>query len=671
MAIVKMSKIKLIGMTYHREDILNALHKTGCVEVASPLSDDDTFFVPADNAEELSAVSTDAENAIDFFTEQLERSKNKKYYPKNVADLQRAFIVSYDDFFAVKNEKEKYLNLIAELKKSDETLSEIKAEKLRLYNSITALSPYAAVSEPFSAFRNTSRTDVFFGTVKQEQLNSLNDFFATTETCIWKVYTEATASVVSAICLHCDAQVVKDKLNEAGFVQCPFDYNQTAAQKIDDLQKSVLAVEKREDAIAERVCKIAPEIKGLKVFADFYRFLLEKAKDCEGFNYTASTFALEGYLPKDMTEKVRNAVLSVTDAVFIEFSEPTKEDEPPTLTSNGKLAAQAEFITDMYSVPNYREMDPNKVVFFFFMLFMGVIMADVCYGIVMLVLGVCLSSRIKIENGTKKLWNVVAIGGVFTIIFGLLFNSFLGFELLPFNVLPSPVPKTGETSDNLMVILLLCLLLGVVQMAVGYFCKAINCFMQKDFWGGLFDGLVWVTFFIGFVLATFNFLLDYLMSDEFVVNSAVREFFDTMQMPGLYIVLGSVLVAALTAGREERGFGKFSKGFGAVYGLINIMSDILSYARLFGLMLSGMIIASTFNDIGMNIAASGGIGYALGAVVMLLGHTFNIAMGVLGAYIHDSRLQYIEFFSKFYTGEGRKFTPIGSQLKYVCVQIEN
>ncbi len=101
------------------------------------------------------------------------------------------------------------------------------------------------------------------------------------------------------------------------------------------------------------------------------------------------------------------------------------------------------------------------------------------------------------------------------------------------------------------------------------------------------------------------------------------------------------------------------------------MSDILSYARLFGLMLSGMIIASTFNDIGISIAASGGIGYVLGGIVMILGHTFNVAMGVLGAYIHDSRLQYIEFFSKFYTGEGRKFTPIGSQLKYVYVQIEN
>ena len=95
------------------------------------------------------------------------------------------------------------------------------------------------------------------------------------------------------------------------------------------------------------------------------------------------------------------------------------------------------------------------------------------------------------------------------------------------------------------------------------------------------------------------------------------------------------------------------------------MSDILSYARLFGLMLSGMIIASTFNDMGMGMILGGGIGYIAGALVMVVGHTFNIAMGVLGAYIHDSRLQYIEFFSKFYTGEGNKFSPLGSTTDYI------
>ena len=109
----------------------------------------------------------------------------------------------------------------------------------------------------------------------------------------------------------------------------------------------------------------------------------------------------------------------------------------------------------------------------------------------------------------------------------------------------------------------------------------------------------------------------------------------------------------------------FTKGFGAVYGIINLLSDVLSYARLFGLMLSGMIIAQQFNSIGLDLIAAGAVGYVFGPVVMLIGHAFNLAMGVLGAYIHDCRLQYIEFFSKFYTGEGALFTPLGSRRQYV------
>ena len=152
------------------------------------------------------------------------------------------------------------------------------------------------------------------------------------------------------------------------------------------------------------------------------------------------------------------------------------------------------------------------------------------------------------------------------------------------------------------------------------------------------------------------------------MDAGLKGFFDMMAMPGVYMVVGAVVIAMLTAGRNERGFGKFSKGFGAVYGIINIMSDILSYARLFGLMLSGMIIATTFNDIGFSLMGGGGIGYLLGGLVMVIGHVFNIAMGVLGAYIHNSRLQYIEFFGKFYSGEGNKFSPLGSELDYVYIK---
>ena len=128
----------------------------------------------------------------------------------------------------------------------------------------------------------------------------------------------------------------------------------------------------------------------------------------------------------------------------------------------------------------------------------------------------------------------------------------------------------------------------------------------------------------------------------------------------------SLLVAMLTAGRKEKFFGKLTKGFGAAYGVINYASDILSYARLYGLLLSGAVIANIVSSYAMGFITGGNaIVAVLGVLLMIAGHIFNLAMSLLGAYIHDARLQYVEFFGRFFEGEGELFTPLGSTQKYV------
>ncbi len=667
MAIVEMSKIRLVGMTAEKDQILDAMQKTGCVEVSCTHKTDEEKSSPVICVSgDVSSKYEKIENAIEFLVDTIDKSKGEDYFPTNLENLSKEIIVSYEDFCSIIKQEEELLEKTDELKGIEEKFAEIKSSRIKLNNLCQGLDAYVKVPDKLSDFKDTEKVKVFFGTVRSEALNKLvNDFSAENSYSEIKLLSNDTVPVILAITLKETADAILLKLNEAGFSKCPYNYDQTAKEKVSETMAEILKLDEQIQNLSKQVCEYSSDITSFKILADHYKYLLEKQTDSENFSYTASTFTMEGYLPTESIETVTKTIKDVSNAVYLDFSKPTKEETPPTLTRNGKFSSQAEFITDMYSVPDYREIDPNKIVFFFFMLFMGVIMADIGYGILMVALGAVLASRIKIENGSKKLWTIILYGGIFTILFGVLFNSLFGFSVLPFTLLPSPV--TG-TIDDIMTILLLCLLLGVIQIAVGYFMKALNCFKQGDILGGIFDGLIWVTFFVGFIFATFNFLLDYLMTDAFILNVSVREFFDTMQKPGLIVVLATLVIAALTAGRNEKGFGKFSKGFGAIYGLINIMSDILSYARLFGLMLSGMIIATTFNDIGLGLMSGGVIGYVFGGLVMVVGHVFNIAMGVLGAYIHDSRLQYIEFFSKFYTGEGNKFTPIGSKFKYVYIK---
>lgn len=667
MAIVEMSKIKLMGINFHKEKILNALYKTGSVELSETEEFADTFRVLSSGSiESVSAKHDDIGRTIDFYTEIIDGSKNKSYYPKNFVSLNN-FFVTYDEFIRSSEKSDFCDKEIEKARDFSEKLSNFKAETTKLINLNVGLSPYSSLNNKFNEFSDTKNTKIFFGTVKRDVLSTLKKTLAEFDAVEFEVLSEGQFSVILVAAHKEIASEVSNALAGSEFAACPYNFDCTAREKIAENDSKIVEIAKKEEEIYKSVCENASALKDLKILYDYYGFVLEKEKEKENFSCTASTFILEGFVPKDKTEEVKSAVHMVSDAVFIEFSEPAEDEVVPTLLKNNFAIRQTEFITDMYSTPNYKEKDPNKAVFFFFMLFMGVIMADIGYGIIMIALGLFLAKRIKVDTGARRLWYNIAIGGIFAIIFGVLFNSLFGVSVLPFTVLPSPVPSEGGQT-GLMTILLGCLALGVLQIAFGYFMKALNLFRSGDIAGGIFDGLCWVLFFIGFVFAAFNFLINYLMPDAYAtMNQGVKNFFDAATMPGLIVMLSALFLASLTAGRAEKGFGKVSKSFGAIYGLINIFSDILSYARLFGLMLSGMIIAKTFNDIGSGLFASGIIGYVFGGAVILIGHTFNLAMGVLGAYIHDSRLQYIEFFGKFYTGEGSKFTPIGSELKYVYV----
>ena len=663
MAIVEMTKIKCIGLAYQKEAILNTLHKIGCVEIFATEEKENTVLITNEKEkEEITEKYQNTKKTIDFILDIIEKSKEKSYGIADTKDLTKNFFVSYDDFISIPNKEIELSYTVYKTGEYADALLSKKTEKIKLNNLCSQLEPYIDLKEKFSDYKDTKTTKVVLGTIKAENIQELKERLKNYPLSEIIVYSEKTTSVIAVISSYSESDKLLSELNELGFNKCLFNFDMTASEKIAEIQNQIGDIEKEEDEIQKCVCDSSVFIKDLKVLCDFYKFRLEKINASENFRCTEKTFILEGYLPTEDKEKVENALKGTTEAIFIEFSKPLETDNPPTLTKNLKLVHQTEFITDMYSVPDYSEKDPNNIVFFFFMLFMGVIMADIGYGLLMIVIGVMLARKIPVDNGAKKLWNVIAIGGVFAIIFGILFNSLFGFAVLPFSILPSPVPSVGGR-NGLMTILLGCLGLGVLQIAVGYLYKGINCFRKGRILDGILDGIVWVIFFIGFILAGFNFLIGYLMPDATLPDN-IYNFFNKMTKPGLIMAGGAIVIEALLTGRYEKGFGKFSKGFGAVYGLISIFSDILSYARLFGLMLSGMIIAQTFNNLGIGLMSSS-IGLIFGPIVILLGHVFNIAMGVLGAYIHDSRLQYIEFFSKFYTGEGEPFVPLGSKLDYI------
>ena len=393
---------------------------------------------------------------------------------------------------------------------------------------------------------------------------------------------------------------------------------------------------------------------------DYLGFVAEKEAAGADCGETRETFLAEFYVPTEAVERVEKTVRDTASAVYIESKTVPRNEFAPTLMKNKQPTSDFEAVTNMYSAPAYCALDPNSVMGIFFSLFMGIIMGDAGYGVLMIIGGFLMAAKSRKGTSIYRMARVFAYGGFFAVAFGTLFDSFLGFQ--PLHNIPAYVEFYDKYIDPIRAkctlagitvpsALMWCLAIGTFQIAVSLLMKAAQCFRRKQYVEGIFSGIVWSLALICFILLVFFMI----KGDKAITNYL------------LYPTLALFGVGILTSGITEKGFGKVTKTFGSLYGLINYASDILSYARLYGLMLAGAQIASIFtNSIAVGMLFPKGVGGIIGGVVVIIvGNVFNLAMNLLGAFIHDSRLQYVEFFGRFYEGEGELFAPLGSQREFI------
>ncbi len=657
--VVEMKKLNLIAMSYDRDKILNALERTGAAEIKQHAPSDYAHAVAFD-AEELNAACVSAENALQILQSQaLAYAAEHKIAYKAADDVE----VSYSEFMETGKREEEMRALIGKVNELRDTRTALLAELNRLQRALKAASVYECSEIPFSHYRRTGAVVYKLGTVEERAFGILKGALDQTDCAAYSVLSHKDV-VVLGVCFHVRFEKEGEKLlSDAGFSVCPYRTDETGAQFCASIRTRIEYVKRELESNGTAFFALKDKISLLKVYIDYLLFELEKGKSTDKTLATQATFLLEAYVPVTGEESVKNALSAAAGAVYCEFSPVPEEEMPPTLLKNHAVVEGFESLTNMYSVPNAREFDPNAVMAIFYSIFLGYIMADVGYGAIMLLCGGFLWLKHRARPTTlSRLACVFAIGGIFAAIWGVLFNSFFGLSLLPFTVMPDAKDAMWSLAGiRIPSELILCMLFGIVHLGAGYVCKAVQCWRRKRILDGLFDGLVWAVFSVGVFLVLLGFI------DEFNLK--------ILSLVGGITAGAMLVIAMLTAGRKEKFFGKFVKGFGAAYGIINFVSDILSYARLYGLMLSGAVIAnliSSYAVTGMNgsvgFLVSGNAGLViLGVFLILIGHAFNLAISLLGAYIHDARLQYVEFYGKFYEGEGELFRPLGSDKKYVRV----
>lgn len=671
--LVDMQKLVLIAHGAQRNKILRALHRSKLVMVSATSEIENTSNYSSDSAATITEKQSRVSFALDFLKgEKKKAQKLKKESEKESEKFEYTPIkvpiqsvrVSYEDFLEISNREEDLLSHIQELENIDKEYLRIANEIQKLSNFIEQLDDYKNLNIKFSNFTDTKTSVVALGTVPIQKSGELTALIEKYEDVVFEVYGGTKQNAFSFVCLKERADELLKELQALEYTRTQFNFDKTVAELTEGEQKKIEKFEERKKVLLANAIEKEQYMSEFKELYDYYLVELAKQSALELGRCTKTVFVLEGWFPKCQAERLEAIFASVSDEMIFEFREPEDDDEVPTLVKSKKLFDPFEDVTNLYSPPNYREdFDPNPIMSFFYFLFFGMMVADAGYGIV-LAIGAFVFYKLKRPApGKGRLLLIISLGGVSTVIWGALFGGWFGLaiggsflsKLVWFEPLGDP-----------LLMLILCLALGVFQVVVGMGLNAYNLIRKGKVLDAVFEVFTWFAILIGLGLLVVNSML--VKADALKIVSIVL-----MLLGAVSLVLGN--------SRGKKGVGGKIKaslsGLGKLYDGVNILSDVLSYSRLFGLALSGGVVGMVINkicEVLMDLMPSIGglpiIGLIISIPVFMVGHLFNIGISTLGAYVHNCRLQYIEFYGKFYTGAGVLFKPLGNETKYVYVESE-
>ena len=635
-----MKHLRLLGMESEREALLKTMQDLECVEISHIDGSEEALKTglakPDDrallNAQEESRAYRAALAALDRFA------------PEKRGMFRKRQGVSRASFFDEENERQ--ARAAAEAINADmRRLGEIESERTKNEALRASLTPWLAVDAPLDSTDGV--LSLLFGTVgatvTDDALRALSDSLSGLLT--WQqASSDKTLRYLLIACHKSVKEQALSALRELGFSTVSFrGLCGTAEENDKKLEAALAALESERREIERRVERFGGNRETLLEASDRAAILLRREEAKSRLIETDKVFLLEGWLPADRCTALEKALEPFTCAV--ETREPAEDEYPqvPVQLRNNKLTRPLNMVTEMYSLPAYGTLDPNPLMAPFFILFYGIMMADMGYGLLMMIASVIISKKYRPKGTSGELFSLLGLCGLSTFIMGAMTGGFFGDFLTQLVAIVSPgtvfaLPKLFDPLDDLTMILIGSMALGVVQIITGMAISLIEKCKRKKFLDVFFEEITWWIVFLGIALAVLK------------KGTAV-----------LYLGCALVLLGPIVQGK---GWGKLTGVFGSIYNHVTgYFGDILSYTRLMALMLAGSVIAQVFN---MLAAMPGNVVAFL--IISMLGNAMNFGLNLLGCYVHDLRLQCLEFFNKFYVDGGKPFRPMTLDTEYVDLQ---
>ena len=648
MAIVKMKKLRLIAAKAQKDEILEKLMLLGCVE---PDSQDFMFDDPLLSklvTREFSD-STPYRTQRQIYGEALKVLD--KYASKKSSLLSSKPNISQQLIMDEKGESETKA-VAKELGMLDEKLRNLKNDEVREKNLIEALTPWKTCPLPLD-HGGTKNSAVVMGMLPADtDMDALSEAMTerSEEFALFEVSRDENCIYLYMICHRECEEALMSALREYSFVLPAYgNAKGMAAELMKESMEYLDYIAGDRERSEGRIIELAVQRDALQLCYDRAGTLIDRSDASDLLMGTSEAIVMQAWVTAPEAEAVE-AMLNEFDCAY-SFEDPVEEEygNVPVKLKNNPLTDGLNMVTDMYSLPQYGSVDANPLMAPFFLLFYGIMMADMGYGLIMILAGLLITFKLRPQEGFMKYFGELMIeGGISTFIWGAVTGGFFGDApywvvhiLNPESTWPGLPALFSPLNDTIMV-LIGAIILGFIHLNAGMVISF--CIKKRD--GRLADALwyeggLWLVF----ITAGLAFLKIGTVSG----------------VPIPLIVALALFLFGTT--RDKKGMGKLIAPFSTIYSeLTGWFGDLLSYARLMALMLAGSVIAQVFNTLG---AMPGNIFVFL--IIAILGNALNFALNLLGCYVHDLRLQCLEFFNKFYTDGGRPFKPLKVKSKFYNV----
>ncbi|MDI9504566.1 MAG: V-type ATP synthase subunit I [Clostridiales bacterium] len=631
MAIAEMKKLRLLALRKDKARLLKVMQKLGCVQVVEQA--DEAFpadTLSAQKLEELQKTIGRLDLAI---------ARLSPYDMHKPGMLSLPPEAGEDQVTLAEAGRGDTMKVVERVEEIERTRGELRTRENRDRAQLEMLRPWEAMDVPLDKLGETRSALVWAITLPQKNLIAFEERIKALGPARIDPVSRVRDELNLLLAAHGSVREgVEELMREHGASIVRFEGVQgSAALNLDLLQGKLKRIEEVRAQLQQEVQQLAghlPELRLLRDVEALERSRLEAGQRCID---TRSAFLMTGWVPAEKAEALKAALRKVSPECETEFLDPEEDEKPPTLLQNHRVVAPFETIVRMFSTPDPRGVDPSFVMMPFWVCFFGMMVSDAGYGVVLGLAAAFVWWRLG-DRGLGKMAFILTMGGLSTVIWGSIYGGWFG---------TTPYKPVLDPMNDALKVLVLCVVVGFIHLVAGMCMSAYLSIKRGKPLEALFDQGFWLMILVGIPLILVNGTLG-----------------------GIIAVIGALGVLC-TAGRRKKGIvGKVLGGLGSLYGITGYLSDLLSYARLFGMGLATGVIGMVVNILAGLLWGAGPVGYVLAIAVLLGLHTFNLFINALGAYVHSCRLQFIEFFGKFYESGGRDFAPLREDTRYVMMSRE-